>query len=175
MSHRNTFRLLLNFRHFQSCTTWSVFHSTKRSNCATFNMSLGRMLKVVLLQRIELSCVESCILNLFHMLMDLSTVYHHLFVPVFTLSTQFTMIQACLLFWVSLDKVRSISDIGDWMRSKTRNTEFAIIPKATSGSWTAWFRPYRSASWLLWGTRCCFNSMVRFPLTVGSNFSWSVI
>ena len=57
LSRVETLRLLLCFWHFQSCTAWSVFHSTKWSNCTALDMPGIRMLQVCLLQRIELSCV----------------------------------------------------------------------------------------------------------------------
>ena len=49
LSHIETFRLLLYFRHFQSGATWSVFHTTKWSNCTTLDVSRIWMLQVGLL------------------------------------------------------------------------------------------------------------------------------
>ena len=49
LSHVETFRLLFCFWHFQSCTTWSVFHATEWCNCTTFDVSWIWMLQIGLL------------------------------------------------------------------------------------------------------------------------------
>ena len=61
------------------------------------------------------------------------------------------------------------------MRSKSRNTQLAIITKSATIDRNTRLRSSRPTMWLFWWARGCFDTMERFSFAISYLISWSVI